>query len=156
MTYTDLKYLNEEKTMIQATTETGIAVVLEAANPNLVDDFYKATSGDFGTISEEIIEMLAAAAVEPPDPVLEYRKTLECSRLQAKAVLYQLGILDAVNNLVASSDFLVQMAWQEAQNIRRLSPLIDLLKSQVNWVDGNPITDEQLDQLFEQAKTIEF
>ncbi len=147
---TNLKYLNQENTIIQALNDENIHICVEQnADPELFDE---CLSGVYGTIEEYYnIE----SEIET-DPLIIYRNTLECSRLQAKAILYQNGILEKVDALVENSDFLVQLAWKEAQTIRRSSPLIEMLKSQLTWLDNTPITDEDLDTLFEEAKKIEF
>jgi hypothetical protein len=146
----NLKYLNREKTAIQALNEENNHILIEQ-NVNL-ELFNDCVSGAYG-----FIENFDDSGLDiETDPLIIYRKTLECSRLQAKAILYQNGILDQVDALVANSDFLVQLAWKEAQVIKRASPLIEMLKTQLTWVDDTPITDEDLDNLFEEAKRIEF
>lgn len=146
----NLKYLNREETAIQALNEENNHILIEQ-NVNL-ELFNDCVSGVYGSI-ENFDD--SGPDIET-DPLIIYRKTLECSRLQAKAILYQNGILDQVDALVANSDFLVQLAWKEAQVIKRASPLIEMLKTQLTWVDDTPITDEDLDNLFEEAKRIEF
>lgn len=146
----NLKYLNQELTVIQALNDENIHICIEQnINPELFDE---CLSGIYGTIEnfEDSVPEIET------DPLIIYRKTLECSRLQAKAILYQNGILDQVDALVANSDFLVQLAWKEAQIIKRSSPLIEMLKSQLTWPDESPITDEDLDNLFLEAAAINF
>ena len=145
---TNLKYLNKQNTIIQALNDENTHICVEQSiNPELFDE---CLSGVYGVIQEYY-------DIEPEtDPLIIYRNSLECSRLQAKAILYQNGILEEVDALVGNSDFLVQLAWKEAQTIRRSSPLIEMLKSQLTWIDNTPITDEDLDTLFEEAKKVEF
>jgi hypothetical protein len=146
----NLKYLNREETSIQALNEENNHILIEQdVNLELFNDCVSGVYGPIENFDDSGPEI-------ETDPLIIYRTTLECSRLQAKAVLYQNGILDQVDALVANSDFLVQLAWKEAQVIKRASPLIEMLKSQLTWVDDTPITDEDLDTLFEEAKKIEF
>jgi len=97
---------------------------------------------------------------DTPGPVVptieELRVTMEVSRLQAKAVLYQHGLLTQIEGMMAQADFLTQMAWNEAQVFRRLSPIILMLQSALTWPDESPITDEDLDNLFLEAAAINF
>jgi hypothetical protein len=151
MILTELKYLNSEQTVIQAKKEDGVYITIEQEY-DIYELFDRCVSGEFGEISDELI-------VNLPTPLSEieiYRNSLECSRLQAKAILYQYGLLAQVESIIETSDFLVKLAWAEAQVFKRNSPLINSLKTQLTWEDETPITDEQLDQLFKEAKEIEF
>jgi hypothetical protein len=78
------------------------------------------------------------------------------SRLQAKAIMFQYGILESVEQLITQSDFLVQLAWKEAIQFRRVSPLVETLKLDVAMPDGSPLTDELLDAMFLEASLIVF
>ena len=71
------------------------------------------------------------------------------SPLQAKAVLLQQGSLAAVEAYVESStDPLVKLAWTNAIECRRPSPMVAGIASALGW------TDEQLDDLFIAAAKI--
>jgi hypothetical protein len=144
----NLKYLNPEKTMIQAMLENGTYITIEQEYDayNLFD---RCISGEFGPISEDEI-------VYPPDPIDIYRSTLRCSPLQAKAILYQYGLLEQVEQIINDADFIVQLAWREATVFERSSKLIQALKNDLTWPDGSEITDEQLDNLFVEAQSIVF
>lgn len=155
-TLKNLKYTDTSRTMIQGEVEfldekKKKATTFVTFEKDVSDMFNSLVAGNYGPIQEP--DIVAA-------PVLSeleiYRSNLECSRLQAKAVLYQNGMLNAVNDLIAESDFLVQMVWAEAQVIRRTSPIVETLKANLKWPDGSSLTDEDLDALFETAKTIEF
>ena len=114
-----------------------------------VDLFDEIVAGDHGDIQPHEPE----TAVE--DVLGNYRAQLKCSRLQAMAVLYQHGILDSVQAMVDNSgDFILQLAWKEAQVFERTSGLIEAMKENLTWSDGSPITDTELDELFEEALTI--
>ena len=75
------------------------------------------------------------------------------SRFQARAALLAAGLLATIENAVAAYDgedaSLVQLAWSEATEWKRLSPTVTALASIVG------LTDQQLDDLFIAAAQIE-
>ena len=79
------------------------------------------------------------------------RESMVISRFQGEAALYQAGLLDDVEALIAdpATDPLVKIAWNRVTEFRRLSPMIAGIAQALGW------TDEQLDQLFETAAGIE-
>lgn len=85
----------------------------------------------------------------PPETISERlqarREAMVISRFQGEAALYQAGLLDDVEALIAGADPLVQIAWQRVTEFRRLSPMIASIAQALGW------TDEQLDALFETA-----
>lgn len=64
------------------------------------------------------------------------------SRFQAKAAMLQAGMLDQVEALIAGGDAVTQLAWAEAVEYRRDSPLINSLAAAMD------LTAEQVDDLF--------
>lgn len=124
------------------------SISLEPGNP----DYDKALAGDFG----EVAIYSQEDDLSYVDPIVEYRNNLKCSRLQAKAVLHQYNMLDGVDAMVANSDFIVQLAWQEAAVFERNSIVVSTMKEFLKWPDGSALTDEELDELFEAAKQIQF
>lgn len=70
------------------------------------------------------------------------------SRFQAMAALLNAGLLDQVNQIVAASDALTRLAWAEAVEFSRSSPLIASLAVQVG------LTEMQVDDLFISAEKI--
>lgn len=95
--------------------------------------------------TEEVAEFYAmqeAIANEPP------RVPQVISRFQAKAALLQAGLLDDVEQAVAGSDALTQLAWAEAQELRRESPMVTAIAGALE------LTDEEVDDLFRQAAEI--
>lgn len=64
------------------------------------------------------------------------------SRFQAKAALLQAGYLATIEALVAQSDAFTQLAWNEAVEFRRDSPLLNQLAVAL------ALTSEQVDALF--------
>lgn len=79
------------------------------------------------------------------------RSEMVVSPFQAKAALLQAGLLTDVENYINNPDTdpLVKLAWNNATEFRRLSPIISVLGSTFN------LSEIQLDKLFESAKSIE-
>lgn len=78
------------------------------------------------------------------------REQAVISRFQALAALDAAGLLPAIEVAMASPDTptLVKLAWQEAAEFRRTSPMLNELAAQLG------ISDEQLDELFTNAAGI--
>lgn len=90
----------------------------------------------------------------PPPPTSEElieqeRAKMVVSRFQARAALFNAGLLASVEAAVAEASQFVQIAWADAQEFRRNSTTIATLKTAVG------LTDAQLDQLFRDAALIE-
>lgn len=73
------------------------------------------------------------------------------SRFQARAALYQNGLLDSVNAIMQSEQtpMLAKLAWQDAQEFRRDSALVRSVGQLLS------LDDTALDNLFRLAATIE-
>lgn len=82
-----------------------------------------------------------APVVVPPVPE-------KVSRFQARAALYQMGLLEAAEALTTLAGGLTEIAWTDATEFRRDSPSIVGLAPHLN------LSDEQLDDLFRLADTI--
>jgi hypothetical protein len=68
---------------------------------------------------------------------------------QARAALYSTGLLATVENAVASSNNeILKIAWEYALTVRRESPFIDELKTEIN------LTDSDIDNLFRIAANV--
>jgi hypothetical protein len=83
----------------------------------------------------------------PPPP----RKYVpeKVTRFQAKAVLYNMGLLTTAQSLVDSSENpLVKLVWQEALHFERNSPTLNLLAQDLG------LSEEQIDDLFIEAEQI--
>lgn len=127
--------------------ELGGIVVTQSDGVDLYVDsgeLYDAiVNGDYGDVEAYIPptaeELLQAA-----------RSNMVVSRFQARAALHGAGLLDAVEAMMAdpSTDMIARLAWQDAQEFRRLSNTV----IEMGLVLG--ITDAQLDDLFEAAATI--
>lgn len=81
----------------------------------------------------------------------KWREGMVVSRFQARAVLRQMGLREQVDALVddPETDPLVVDAWNDAQEFRRTSPTIAMFAGELG------LTDEQVDEMFEQAAQIE-
>lgn len=79
------------------------------------------------------------------------RAAMEVSPLQAQAALLIQGLLPQVEALIndPQTDPLVKLAWNKASTFRRMSPMILGMATTLGW------TDQQLDDLFALADTIE-
>lgn len=80
-------------------------------------------------------------AIDPPRVV-----PAVVSRFQARAALLAAGLLDQIDAAVAAADdAMLKLAWAEAVEFPRTSPAIAKLAAAIG------LTDEQVDQLFENA-----
>lgn len=78
------------------------------------------------------------------------RQSMVVTPFQAKAALLNAGFLDVVESAIndPATDPIVKLAWANAIEYRRLSPMVEGIATALNW------TNEQLDLLFEQAAQI--
>ena len=83
---------------------------------------------------------MSAVTIKRPVPVT-------VTKFQAKAALLMAGQLQAVEDLIAQSDALTQLAWREA-DFSRASPMIAGMAAQLEWDDA------YLDDLFRRAARI--
>lgn len=111
-----------------------------AGDPYRVDSTQ--TTVTFPPLAEIEAEQ-AAAALEAE------RAGMIVSRFQARAALYSAGLLALAEAEISQGSDLAQMAWADAQEFRRNSPTVAAIAGALS------LTDEQLDDLFRQAKTIE-
>lgn len=81
----------------------------------------------------------------------DWRESTVVSELQAKQALDDFGYLDRVEALMADTDTAMKTrrAWQLARDYRRLSPTV------LEIAELLSLTDEQVDELFRHALTIE-
>lgn len=94
---------------------------------------------------------LEAEAAERERELREFREGLVVSRFQARAALHQAGMLDQVQTMMddPDTDMVTKLAWQDAQEFKRLSPTVKALGKALG------LGDRDLDNLFEQAALIE-
>jgi len=87
----------------------------------------------------------------PKPTVEEQRAQWSAAAVQLKIALDEIGRLDEVETIVAASSRRTQIAWENATSLRRLSPaMVDLTEG-----SNPPFTDEQLDDVFQLAMSIE-
>ena len=100
----------------------------------------------------EVIEFPAQAEIDAEDAAAALaaeRASMVVSRFQARAALLQNNLLDTASGAIAQADAMSQLAWEDAQEFRRNSPLVNSIGGALS------LTDEQLDDLFRLAQTIE-
>jgi hypothetical protein len=143
----DSKFLNPEKTVIQALVNNEVLITIEKDNDvyNLYDRFI---SGEFGDIDENLINFNLNEELQKENIII--------SRLQAKAILFQYGLLEAVESLIAEQSEIIQLVWKEASQFEYLSPTIQALKGNITLPDGSEISEEHWKQMFIEAKNIQF
>lgn len=81
----------------------------------------------------------------------EWRETTEVSRFQARVALYNFGLLDAVNKLMAdpTTPFIAKEAWDSASVFKRNSPTVIAMGA------GLKLTEDQIDELFKAALEVQ-
>lgn len=87
----------------------------------------------------------------PPDPadiLAAERAGMVVSRFQAKAALMGAGLLTPVEAAIAQSDALTQLAWAEAVELRRTSPMIAAVAQAIG------LSDTDVDDLFRAAMLV--
>ena len=66
-----------------------------------------------------------------------------------------MGFLDRVESLMAGMAPMFRLAWAEAVEFLRSSPLLNSFVPYFTWQDGAPLAEARLDDLFNLAQTIE-
>ena len=114
---------------------------------------------DTRVVSSEVVLVDGVPTYEyvtEPWSIVEERSLVECTKLQAKAALYEIGLLDSVEALIASGDFITQLAWKEAATFKRTSPLLVAMIKYITWPNGDAITEDDVDSLFARALELKF
>lgn len=136
-------YLNFERTVIRIEESEDKAIIVEPrSDPKMFAD---AVAGKYGPVADYVPDVDDGPVI--PDVVV--------SRLQAKAALLQMGLLPQADALVAAMDPLTKLAWTEANSFKRSSPLLNAMIEYMQWPDGTPLDQADLDELFSIAQTIE-
>lgn len=136
------RFLTEDGDLIAVDIDPDtIATFEKGVNP----EYDTALVGGYGSVAP--YAPVADDGLATPDPVV--------SRFQAKAALLQMGLLDQVENLMAGMDPMTRLAWTEAVEFRRSSPLLNSLAPYLTWPDGTTLAETDLDDLFNLAQTIE-
>lgn len=99
---------------------------------------------------EYVIWLSEGNTPEPADPVTASIPQ-EVTRFQALAALHLAGLLEQVDAIMAdpATDMLTVLAWKNAQEFKRTSHMV------LNMAQALGLSDEQLDNLFVTASTIE-
>jgi hypothetical protein len=126
-----------------AIIEDGKVVNIAKANEALADNWVQSDSAAIGDLYDGTTFTRPPA---PPEPIPQV-----VSRFQARAALYQAGLLEQVETVMAdpATDMLAKLAWADAQEFKRSSPTIAAFSQQIG------LTDEQIDELFKQAAQID-
>lgn len=138
------QYVTVDLSSIRLEMEDGALRVVDRDGSSVLFD--RAEAGEFG-------------AVAPFDPAFDVTPPAEpaitVSRLQAKAALLQMGLLDQVETLMTGLDAMTRLAWREATSFSRDSPMLNALAPHLSWPDGSALSGADIDQLFLFAQTIE-
>lgn len=88
--------------------------------------------------------------LQPPDPTKPVPPQ-EVTRFQARAALYQAGLLDQVEASIAApdTDMMLKLAWQDAQTFKRNSQFVSGMALKLG------LSEQQIDSLFVAASQIE-
>jgi hypothetical protein len=126
-----------------AIIEDGKVVNIAKANEALAPNWVQSDTAAIGDLYD------GTTFTRPPAPPTPIPQTV--SRFQARAALYQAGLLDQVETLMSdpATDMIAKLAWADAQEFKRESPTIKALAAELG------LTDTQLDDLFRQAATID-
>lgn len=82
-------------------------------------------------------------------PDLGVGRPLVVTRFQARAALYNAGLLDAAEALMADADPIARLAWADAQTFKRASPTIAALAPALG------LSDADIDAIFAAAALID-
>lgn len=83
------------------------------------------------------------------EQVQKWRNSFKVDLYKLKIVLDQMGDLDPIETIIASQSKGVQLAWQNANTVRRDSPTVAGLAQEMSY------TESQLDDIFKQADQIQ-
>lgn len=130
----------------------GYALLEDGAHPTLGPNQYEVMVGvaEIGGQWLTIYEARDYTPEQIEEQLQKQRERMVVTPFQAKAALFNAGLLDDVEAavLAAETPTLVKLAWVNAVEFRRMSPMIVELASTLN------LTDDQLDALFEAAANI--
>ena len=125
--------------------------VVQDANGNWVENWVTAPMFSEYTDSEGVVHTVAEQqAAFTANKLNTMRQGMVVSPFQAKAALLQAGLLDQIETVVndPATDPLVKLAWNNATEYKRTSPMIAALAAQLN------LSGTQLDDLFTNAAQI--
>lgn len=127
--------------------------VLEGLYPEVTENQYVIFSGVEKDANGKWITKYEKVDYRPEQlaqRLADKRAGMVVSPFQTKAALLQAGLLTQVEAVIndPATDPLVVLAWNNASEFRRTSPMIAALAAQLN------LSDEQLDELFTNAAKI--
>jgi hypothetical protein len=102
-----------------------------------LDERPKPTLEEIQAITDEEVELA------------QWRSTFKTDLYKLKIVLDTMGDLEAVEGIISQQPKGVQLAWDNANSIRRNSPTVAGLAQAMEY------SDEQLDTIFKQADEVE-
>jgi hypothetical protein len=134
--------------------ELGADLVLEGPQPTLTENQYARYDGVVQDANGNWMTSYVAVdytTEELEARVNQWRQSASCTPFQGKAALFQAGLLDDVEALIANSetDTLTKLAWANAVEWKRMSPMIVSLATLLS------LTDEQVDTLFKEAASVQ-
>ena len=132
----------------------GADPVLEGPQPSLTAGQYARYDGVIEDANGNWMTSYVAVdytAEELAAKTEQWRQSAVVTPFQGKAALFQAGLLDDVESLIsdASTDTITKLAWANALEWKRLSPMI------VSLATALSLTDEQVDTLFKEASSVE-
>lgn len=132
--------------------ELGADPVLEGPQPTLAADQYARYDGVEEIDGQWFTKYVAVdyTAEELAARLEQWRQSASCTPFQGKAALFNAGLLDDVEALIASAgtDTITKLAWANAVEWRRSSAMITSL------ADALQMDEEQVDTLFREAASI--
>jgi hypothetical protein len=138
---------------VELLNDFGADPVLEGPQPTLTADQYAVYDGVIQDANGNWMTSYVAVdytAEEIAAKVEQWRSSASCTPFQGKAALFQAGLLDDVEALIANAatDTLTKLAWANAVEWKRNSPMIMSLSTALN------MADTQVDDLFKAASQI--
>jgi hypothetical protein len=138
---------------VELLNDFGADPVLEGPQPTLTADQYAVYDGVIQDSNGNWMTSYVAVdytAEEIAAKVEQWRSSASCTPFQGKAALFQAGLLDDVEALItdAATDTLTKLAWANAIEWKRNSPMITSLSTALN------MADTQVDDLFKAASQI--
>jgi len=129
--------------MKYAIIENNIVTNIAKSESALADNWIASETAAIGD-SYENGEFIKPPASPTPIPAV-------VSRFQARAALYQAGLLDTVEAIMdlPETDMMAKIAWADAQEFKRTSPTIAAMAAVIGF------TEAQLDDLFISAATLD-
>jgi len=138
---------------VELLNDFGADPVLEGPQPTLTENQYAVYDGVIQDSNGNWMTSYVAVdytAEEIVAKVEQWRSSASCTPFQGKAALFQAGLLDDVEALIAdaATDTLTKLAWANAVEWKRNSPMIMSLSTALN------MADTQVDDLFKAASQI--